>query len=350
MASTGPGQGTGPPGRRTQPKGTPPLQTSSQQTPDVRYSFTDTPMEMQRPSYNHPLSSPTNSTIDESPISPASTSRFPPSYSEGEHPPPVSAEKSQVQSPQDVHPAFFAPYRDHTTPQQPQHVRRVEQSDSPTKAPLSPYATSGPVVLTSLGGTNSSPPIPAVQSPLSQSSQHNFKPNIEPDTNFPAPPPNQSNTDPSSHRPGQVAHSKSTSSREWKHGLCEPSPVCCTAVFCPCIVYGKTMYRLSQKMAKQDPTDLLGYETCNGACGLMALACGFQWALAWIQRMRIRKIYDIEGGVGGDCVESFYCFCCVLARDEREIRDREDLMRRREGPSSGTYVSHGGMAYAPPPR
>ena len=44
------------------------------------------------------------------------------------------------------------------------------------------------------------------------------------------------------------------------------------------MVYGKTMYRLTRKAQKQDPTDLLGYESCNGACGLMAAACGFQCA------------------------------------------------------------------------
>ena len=35
-------------------------------------------------------------------------------------------------------------------------------------------------------------------------------------------------------------------------------------------------YRLSRKAQKQDPTDLLGYESCNGSCGFMAIACGFQ--------------------------------------------------------------------------
>ena len=62
----------------------------------------------------------------------------------------------------------------------------------------------------------------------------------------------------------------------WKHGLCEPDALCCLGLFCPCIVYGKTMYRLSRRTQKQDPTDLLGYESCNGSCGLMAVACGLQ--------------------------------------------------------------------------
>jgi hypothetical protein len=79
-----------------------------------------------------------------------------------------------------------------------------------------------------------------------------------------------------SHRPGQVSHPNAIVNPHWKHGLCEPDTLCCLGIICPCMVYGKTMYRLSRKAQKQDPTDLLGYESCNGSCGLFAVACGFQ--------------------------------------------------------------------------
>ena len=52
--------------------------------------------------------------------------------------------------------------------------------------------------------------------------------------------------------------------------------LCCLGIFCPCVVYGKTQYRLSQKAQKKEATDLLGYKAVNGSCGLLAVACGFQ--------------------------------------------------------------------------
>lgn len=47
-------------------------------------------------------------------------------------------------------------------------------------------------------------------------------------------------------------------------------------LLCPCILYGKTQHRLSLKSRKEDPTNMLGYETCNGSCTAMALLCGCQ--------------------------------------------------------------------------
>ena len=41
-------------------------------------------------------------------------------------------------------------------------------------------------------------------------------------------------------------------------------------------------------------------------------------------------------------------------QNEREVRDREELIRRYAGPATGAgtaaYVAPGPMAYAPPPR
>ena len=96
---------------------------------------------------------------------------------------------------------------------------------------------------------------------------------------------------------------------------------------------------------------MLGYETCNGSCALFAVGCGIQWLLATIQRTRIRKMYDIEGSVGSDCVKGLCLCCCVVAQDEREVMEREKLIRQHAGPAVGAYVSPGGvMTYAPPPR
>jgi hypothetical protein len=37
-----------------------------------------------------------------------------------------------------------------------------------------------------------------------------------------------------------------------------------------CILYGRTQHRLSMKSRKEDPTNMLGYETCNGSCRKLA--------------------------------------------------------------------------------
>lgn len=176
------------------------------------------------------------------------------------------------------------------------------------------------------------------------------------------------------HQPGQSVHpNMELNNGQWRHGLCGcETSICALGICCPCMLYGKTEYRLSRRAAKKDPTDLLGYTTCNGACGLMAVACGLQcqWiaclcliclltdrdtgVLAAIERTRIRKAFSLEGSIGSDCLTSLCCCCCVLMQNEREVRDREESIRRYAGPARGpgteAYLVPGTMVYAPPPR
>jgi len=72
--------------------------------------------------------------------------------------------------------------------------------------------------------------------------------------------------------------------------------------------------------------------------------------LAIIQRQRVRRSYHLSGDLGSDCLKSFCCYCCVVAQNEREVRDREDSIRRNAGPASAAYIAPGTMIYAPPPR
>jgi hypothetical protein len=81
------------------------------------------------------------------------------------------------------------------------------------------------------------------------------------------------------HQPGQIAHpNQVVKGGTWSHGLCECSSIgtCCLGLLCPCILYGRTQYRLSMKAKKENPTNMLGHETCNGSCTAMALLCGCQ--------------------------------------------------------------------------
>ena len=336
-----------------------------------RYSYMHTPVEMQRPVFQQ-FSSPTNSTIDESPISPATYSTatyatLPIILREEDYPYPV--EKAPIERagspydfppPQEVHPAHFAPYAEPSPivqRQEPVFPRQISSPDQvyvkPPDIPAARESTSQPSRSIAQSPAPSSTPAPY---PVQQQSKE--KPTvIAPDSNPRQPTynpqsiagPNGPATTFENHRPGQVLHPNSVVDPEWKHGLCEFDITCCTGLFCPCIVYGRTQYRLSRKAQKKDPTDLLGYETCNGSCTFMTLACGFQWIFATIQRTRIRKMYHLNGSFGSDCLKSLCCCCCVIMQDEREVKEREELISNFAGPASA-YVTPDGMRYAPPPR
>ena len=253
------------------------LQTSNL-TRNPRYSYLETPVEMQGATF-HQFSSPANSIIDESPISPRSghTNPHQGTIVNGRtptlNPPGRTGSPYGFPAPQQVHPAYFAPYSEDLSAQKPHQTQYVGQRGSPeVVAPenhedlKSPAKESSPQV--SLDRKEDGQP------QLSQS------PTTSRETQFYAP---DSFGGPNgvleNHRPGQVAHPNSAIDPQWKNGLCDPDATCCLSLFCPCIIYGRTQYRLSKKAQKQDPTDLLGYEACNGSCGFMAIACGFQCTL-----------------------------------------------------------------------
>ena len=156
------------------------------------------------------------------------------------------------------------------------------------------------------------------------------------------------------HQPGQIAHPnmEAGKSTKWKHSLCACSgdvSTCLTGLFCPCVSYGRTSYRLSQKSAKKDPTDMLGYSSANGHCMLMGLSCGLWWLFPILQRTRIRHTYKLEGSVGSDCLLCCCC-CCVAVQNEREVKSREEANRRWAGPAStfpDAYTRTSVMMYKP---
>jgi Cys-rich protein (TIGR01571 family) len=158
------------------------------------------------------------------------------------------------------------------------------------------------------------------------------------------------------HQPGQIAHpnmdlTSSGQAHTWKNSLfsCTPSPsTCITGLFCPCILYGRTSYRLNQKSSKKDPTDMLGYKSTNGHCMLMSVACGLWCLFPTVQRTRIRHTYKLEGSVVGDCVRGMCCCCCVATMNEREVKEREESARRWAGPASTeVYTAPSQMVYSP---
>ncbi|KAF1355855.1 PLAC8-domain-containing protein [Lizonia empirigonia] len=157
------------------------------------------------------------------------------------------------------------------------------------------------------------------------------------------------------HQPGQIRHPNMDdgSSHTWKHSLCACNgdmSTCLTGLFCPCILSGRTAYRLSQKSKKADPTDMLAHSSTNGHCIAMTLACGvgLGWVFPMLQRTRIRHLYKLEGSCGDDLVKGCCCCCCVSVQNEREVRGREESANRWAGPASrDVYTRSGGMQYRP---
>lgn len=258
---------------RTTPR---PLQTQDL-TPNRPFSFTETPTQTHEPIF-HQFSSPTNSTIDESPLTPVNHQPMPdiPETARRSPYPEEKALPNRVDSPynapniHEVHPAHYAPYAETFAPKT--NPVPIPQQLS-TLPPQSQTSSQRPHAETS-EQTFEPPPISAPDNDRKQDQQQYQMtartPTYNPDS-LTGP-----NATVGNHRPGQVSHPNAVIQPEWKHGLCEVDALCCTGLFCPCIVYGKTQYRLAQKAQRKEATDLLGYEALNGQCGLMAAACGFQ--------------------------------------------------------------------------
>ena len=256
-----------------------PLQTVR----NPRFSYMETPYQMSHPHFEQ-FSSPPNSAIDESPMSALAVQN--PLFS-NEHPayrmsspypnekegPSRTASPYNFPPPEQVHPAHFAPYADEAP-----HSPSRGGSPANQYPPMPPQSYSqGPEQLKKLPESpfsSAMPFHPSVNDRAMEMPKLDVKRTRTPTYNphSPAGP----NITVENHLPGQISHPNATVDPEWKHGLCELDTTCCIGLLCPCILYGKTQYRLSQKAQKHQATDLLGYETCNGSCMLMGVACGFQ--------------------------------------------------------------------------
>lgn len=340
------------------------LQLNTQLDQRQRYSFIEAPLEM-----NAATQYPTEESLPPLPVhsQPAPEHEQPALEHPIQRPEPAAVyqgheNESQVDEgsvptysryPQfDQHPVHFTPAASNVQPQ-------LQQPDS-IQSPQ--YAFGQP--------PNSPGPLPSKVNPEALSRTDTFT--VTPDANplqspkspfFPPPPVSAPSQAPAIddlatyHQPGQIMHpNQEVIGGTWHHGLCECSNIgtCCLGLLSPCILYGKTQHRLSLKSRKEDPTNMLGYEICNGSCTAMTLLCGCQWLLATIQHTRTRKAYGIEGSIASDCVRATCCTCCTLIQDEKEIQKREERRGRAALERGATllspYTAPGPMAYPPPPK
>jgi hypothetical protein len=248
----------------------PSLQTNTQ-----RFSYGEGPEQLIRPGADRGAS-PTTTIIDDSPTSPEyprPTAKLLPVAGPGSYaddkPGPRHFENPYDHAPlNEIHPAHFAPYAQ-PTPVESQ-APSIPLKSLPARSPVQaqpPYSADPPKVQQEIQNEDGKPG-------TSLSPATHRAPIYDPHS-FAGP----NSTLLESHRPGQMLHPNANLGPEWRQGLCEFDTVCCVGLFCPCILYGKTQYRLSQKANRKEATDLLGYKAVNGACGLMAIACGFQCGL-----------------------------------------------------------------------
>ncbi|KAF1815060.1 PLAC8-domain-containing protein [Eremomyces bilateralis CBS 781.70] len=309
-----------------------PSSTNNMTPPSARYSYMNTPIEMQQGRPFPPAQQrPAESTIPQSPRSPDAPGGGYASTRSQTWEDAADVKKQLVSTPVEGHAAYYAPGQDQYQHPSESGYRPPEQD---TQKPYPPpddemqKPTNPPTI-----------PIP-IPHPL-------FSPDSLPHpTNTPL------------HQPGQIPHpnldpSASGGKQRWRHGLCECGGAdvgtCVTGLLCPCVLYGKTTYRLERRGRREDPTEMLGWRWLNGRCGMMGVACGLWCLFPLFNRTRIRHLYNLEGSFGGDLVDACCCCCCVTVQSEREIRDREEKARRWEGPGQG-YVPPDPMVYAPPPR
>ncbi|CAP95689.1 Pc21g07920 [Penicillium rubens Wisconsin 54-1255] len=327
-----------------------------------RYSFMETPLEMHPSSHQKDLSSP-----------PPADQTTPPQHHAGEELPKerqrpwsyAPSEKEQFQNqgiipdyancpPLEQHPANYAPLSYTHIPDQQRGIEQPQQYTSYTEPPRSPPNSPGPLpVKVNLEAPTRSETLPIApdENPLQSPKSPYFPPPTRATTSH-APQPDDLGA---YHQPGQTTHpNQEIKGGGWSNGLCEFSNfgICCLGLLCPCILYGRTQHRLSMKSRKEDPTNMLGYETCNGSCTAMGLLCGCQWLLATVQHTRTRKTYGIQGSIASDCVRATCCTCCTLIQDEKEIQKREEYRSRAATERGATllspYTTPGPMSYGPP--
>jgi hypothetical protein len=193
-----------------------------------------------------------------------------------------------IPEPTQVHPAYYAPVvhsalSPHFQQQQQQH---------PSSPPL-PYQPPSPQQFTKANRASTlksesdeikeqdiKPPFRSSTIPTSNSPRTYQQPIFSP-ASLAGP----NGVNPDLHQPGQVLHPNMTfpstigGKGEWNHSMCECSGdvgTCVTGVFCPCILDSRTAYRLNRRSEKKDPTDMLGFDSCNTRCTVMSIfgMCG----------------------------------------------------------------------------
>ncbi|KAF2023513.1 hypothetical protein EK21DRAFT_80733 [Setomelanomma holmii] len=111
--------------------------------------------------------------------------------------------------------------------------------------------------------------------------------------------------------------------KDWHHkgsSSCTPFRTCCLSWWCPCIVYGRTRYRI------ENNDDMKGYSCCNHSCaGFCGLIClGISFVMLMMNRGDMRAKYHLKGNRCTDCLCACCCTPCDVAQQDKESAYREE--------------------------
>ncbi|KAK7430279.1 hypothetical protein QQZ08_003254 [Neonectria magnoliae] len=139
----------------------------------------------------------------------------------------------------------------------------------------------------------------------------------------------------------QYSTGPNVQNQEWSNGLCScgPCDTCLLGTFLPCILLGKTADRM------RDPTMQTAdnfNSDCMIFCGIQCVTgCG--WIYAMMKRGEIRERFGIQGSGMNDCCASYWCGCCALIQQEKEVK-----ARLAQGPITQGYQSQEKGMHVPP--
>ncbi|KAJ9150341.1 hypothetical protein NKR23_g3814 [Pleurostoma richardsiae] len=139
----------------------------------------------------------------------------------------------------------------------------------------------------------------------------------------------------------QYVQGQNVHSQGWSNSLmdCSPCDACLLGTFLPCVLLGKTSERM------RDPS-MQTYETVNTDCLLMCgityfTGCG--WIYAMLKRTEIRERYGIQGSGTSDCCSAYWCSCCALIQQEKEVKARTasgPIVQAYVAPKEGMQMPH----------
>lgn len=105
--------------------------------------------------------------------------------------------------------------------------------------------------------------------------------------------------------------------------------------YAPCLLVGQTSNRLL------DPTALLP-SMLNADClihGVLQCVCCSGWIWTMVKREQIRARFTIPGSPLEDCCVSFWCQCCAIIQQDKEVAKRMpkplDLLKKQPLPFPG---------------
>ncbi|KAH7110770.1 PLAC8 family-domain-containing protein [Dactylonectria estremocensis] len=136
--------------------------------------------------------------------------------------------------------------------------------------------------------------------------------------------------------------------QEWSKGLCScgPCDTCLLGTFLPCILLGRTSYRM------QNPSTQAVRSFNNDCMIFCAIQCvtGCGWVYTTMKRGEVRQQFGIQGSIMRDCCTSYWCGCCALIQLEEEVKARHSQVPITQGYKSqtdGMQMPEGGSPSQP---